>query len=306
MTQPTFLVIGAQRSATTWLAGALAAHPDVYTPETKELHFFDMRERHRRGFDWYLSHFEAAGTCRAVGECTPNYLWVTDELPPELARQRFDPELFGPGAFPDVNRDIPALVRSVLPDVRLVVILREPVERTVSAFYHHVRRRRLPPWSRILDVGHRYGIIGMSFYEAHLARWFECFDLQRFLILGFEDDVILRPEDTLATVYRHLDVDDGFLPSGWREKRNERTSGAFLYANYVAPRVATRAFRALPALHRLDWPRVVVTPEERERLAGLFAPGVARLEKRIGRRFPSWGEPPDSAVLGGRARDASR
>jgi hypothetical protein len=288
MTQPTFLVIGAQRSATTWLAGALAAHPDVYTPETKELHFFDMRERHRRGFDWYVSHFDASGERAAVGECTPNYLWVTDALPPELAEQGFDPGRFGPGAFPDVNPDIPALVRSVLPDVRLVVILREPVERTVSAFYHQVRRRRLRPWSRILDVGHRHGIVGMSFYEDHLARWFECFDREQFLILGFEDDVIPRPEDTLARVYRHLDVDDGFLPADLREKRNQRMSGAFLYANYVAPPVATRAFQALPTLHRLSWPRVVVTPEERQRLAQLFAPGVGRLEQRIGRRFPSW------------------
>jgi len=288
MTQPTFLVIGAQKSATTWLAGALEAHPDIYTPATKELHYFDMRERHRRGFDWYLTHFDAGEGLKAVGECTPNYLWVTAALPAELFEFGFDPALFGPEAFPEVNRDIPALVRDVLPDLSLVVILRDPVERTVSSFHHQVRMRRLPPWSRILDVGYRHGIIGMSFYDNHLERWFECFERERFLILIFEEDIVPRPEDTLARVYRHLGVDDMFVAPDVREKRNQRTSGPFLYANYVAPRAAAWAFQALPALHDLRWPRTVVTTEERERLAQLFGPGIARLEHRIDRRLTSW------------------
>jgi hypothetical protein len=288
MTKPTFLVIGAQKCATTWLARALEAHPEVYTPEVKELHYFDLRERHQRGLDWYLAHFDAGEACAAVGECTPNYLWVTDALPPELVELGFDPGRFGPAAFPEVNRDIPALVREVLPDLRLVVILRDPVERTVSAFYHHLRRRRLPPWSRILDVGHRHGIVGMSFYESHLERWFACFERKRFLVLGFEDDVVARPEAALASVYRHLGVDDTFVPPGLGAKKNQRTSGPFLYANYVSPRAAAWTFQTFPALHDVRWPRVVVTTAERERLAQLFAPGIERLEHRIDRHFPNW------------------
>jgi hypothetical protein len=288
MTKPTFLVIGAQKSATTWLAGALEAHPDIYTPATKELHYFDLRERYRRGADWYLRHFDAGVGHKAVGECTPNYLWVTDALPPELVELGFDADRFAPEAVPDVNRDIPALVRDMLPDLRIVVILRDPVERTVSSFHHQVRMRRLPPWSRILDVGHRYGIIGMSFYDNHVQRWFERFERERFLILIFEEDIVSRPEEALTRVYRHLGVDDTFVAPNVREKRNQRTSGPFLYVNYLAPRAAGWAFQAFPALHDLPWPRTVVTIEERERLAQLFGPGIARLEHRIGRCLPSW------------------
>jgi [heparan sulfate]-glucosamine 3-sulfotransferase 1 len=71
MPRPNFLVIGAQKAATTWLARALAPHPDVYTADTKELHYYDLRENYLRGFDWYLAHFDAAQGEKAIGESTP-------------------------------------------------------------------------------------------------------------------------------------------------------------------------------------------------------------------------------------------
>jgi Sulfotransferase family len=288
MPRPNFLVIGAQKAATTWLARALAPHPDVYTADTKELHYYDLRENYLRGFDWYLAHFDAAEGEKAIGESTPNYLWVTHAVAPELAASGLDPDRFGAAAYPEVNEDIPALVKRDLPDAKLVVILRDPVERTISAFYHQIRRRRIPPWSRILDVGHRFGIVSMSFYDMQLERWFECYDPERFLILGFEDEVIPEPEATVAKVYRHLGVDDGFDPPGLRDKQNERSSGPYLYASYAAPKVAGTLFRMAPKLHDVTRPNVVVTAEDRERLHELFAPGVERLQKLVGREFPRW------------------
>ena len=290
MNQPTFLVIGAQKAATTWLARALEKHPEVFTPERKELHYFDLKANHAQGPGWYARHFAGADApgVRAVGECTPNYLWVTSAVPPEVEAAGLEPSRYGAQAYPDVNDDIPALVRRELPDAKLVVILRDPVARTVSSFHHHVRRRRLPPWSRLLEVGDRYGIVPMSFYDMHLDRWFECFDPERVLVLGFEDEVIPEPEATLGKVFRHIGVDDTFVPEGLGEKKNERASDPFLYANYVWPTGAEKLFGRFPRLHDLERPRVVVTADEWKTLRTLFAPGVERLEKRLGRSFIGW------------------
>jgi Sulfotransferase family len=289
MTEPTFLIIGAQKAATTWLANALEAHPEVFTSARKELHYFDNKERHANGPAWYRSHFAGATEQhRAVGEATPNYLWVTSAVPPEVAAHGFDAAKFGAAAYPGVNSDTPTLIRDELPDVKLIVILRNPVERSVSAFNHHIRKRRIAPWSRILDVGDRNGILGMSFYDAHIERWFEVFDPERFLVLGFEDEVIAQPEQAVAKALRHIGVDDRFVPTRLTDKKNERASGPFLYANYFAPKVATRLFAGVPELHDLPWPRVTVTDDDRRRMADLFAPGIERLEKHVGRPFPAW------------------
>ncbi|RYJ02932.1 MAG: sulfotransferase, partial [Actinomycetales bacterium] len=57
MPAPTFLCIGAQKCGTTWLASAVAQHPEVGTGRKKELHFFDQRAAYERGLDWYESQF---------------------------------------------------------------------------------------------------------------------------------------------------------------------------------------------------------------------------------------------------------
>ena len=72
------------------------------------------------------------------------------------------------------------------------------------------------------------------------------------------------------------------------DKKNERASGPFLYANYVWPTGAERLFGTFPRLHELKRPRVVVTADEWKTLRKLYAPGVERLEKRLGRSFTGW------------------
>ena len=54
--KPNFLVIGAQRAGTTWLYECLREHPEIFLPETKELHYFDLN--HEKGDEWYFQHFE--------------------------------------------------------------------------------------------------------------------------------------------------------------------------------------------------------------------------------------------------------
>ena len=192
---PTFLVVGAQRSGTTSLYEYLAAHPDVFMATPKELHFFD---RHLdRGVDWYRSRFEGARGERAVGEATPAYLYV-----PSAAEGMAD----------------------VVPECRLVAVLRNPVDR---AFSHYLLERgrgwedrsfedaidaepeRLASGSIDELLHHSY--VDRGRYVRQLRRIGERFARSALLVLLFED-LRDRPEDTYREVCRFLGVDEGFRP----------------------------------------------------------------------------------------------
>jgi hypothetical protein len=119
--RPTFLVAGAQRCGTTSLFRALAGHPAVVGPvRYPEVHYFDLS--HAKGNAWYARHFPTMAAVRAregrvgepvqVGESTPYYL-------------------FHPLA--------PARMAAALPGVKVLVLLRDPVRRAISAHGHEVR-----------------------------------------------------------------------------------------------------------------------------------------------------------------------
>lgn len=120
---PDFIVVGGQRCGTTSLYHYLVAHPSVSPAFTKEVHFFDRR--FARGLNWYQAHFPLRVFRRSrrqvliTGEATPYYMF-----------------------HPHVPRRISAL----LPEVKLIILLRNPVDRAYSHFHHEVRmgREKLP------------------------------------------------------------------------------------------------------------------------------------------------------------------
>ena len=112
---PDFLCIGAQKAGTTTLQALLLQHPQVYLPPQKELQYFSLR--FDAGLAWYSQAFAGAAAGQRCGEITPYYL-------------------FHPQA--------PLRIRALLPQVRLIVLLRDPVERALSQYFH-ARRLGLEP-----------------------------------------------------------------------------------------------------------------------------------------------------------------
>lgn len=170
---PNFLVIGAQRCGTTWLWRWLRAHPEVFVPDRKELEFFSYRSNlTAEGWRGYLNHFRDSGPYKWRGECTPSYFMTVD------------PESSWQSPIQDFNTTIPADVKRFLgPDLRLILILRHPVDRAVSAYFHHARRNRIDPTQSILAAGRRQNVIEAGFYGRHLSEWLEHFDRSNFCIL---------------------------------------------------------------------------------------------------------------------------
>ena len=194
MTLPTFLGIGVARGGTTWLHSLLASHPDIYMPtQRKEIRFFD--EYYDYGIDWYKSFFppsELAANYRAIGEFSPQYYRC---------------------------EECPGRILTSLPNAKLIVSLRHPVDRAYSHYGFYVQRRNfagsfddfLTDQPQVLEQG---------YYHKYLKRYLEFFERERILVMVFEwtvTDVL----DTKKSLAEFLNVDmDKFPPSAGGGKVN--------------------------------------------------------------------------------------
>jgi len=275
VTRPTFLVIGAQKCGTTWLAEVLRDHPDVFVVPEKELHYYDDRTRHARGLGWYLPHFAGGAGAAAVGEATPNYLW-TQATPRERELHH-------------VSTDIPAKVRADFPELKLLVCLRDPVDRAVSAYHHSIHARYISPSTRILDASPTFGIESAGRYAASLRDWLACWPRERFHVLIYEDDI--RGDAKRATVdgvCAFLGVRPFDAGARLEGVYNARPGSTYLRVHHRWPRLARALRRVAPPFERLDRHPITVTEAERSELRRRFVDDVLDLESLLDRDLSSW------------------
>lgn len=264
-----FLIIGAGKSATTWLQTQLQADPDVYMVDP-ELHYFS-REYHR-GEDWYLSQFSEDGVGKTVGEKSNSYL--------------DDPE----GA---------ARIHAVLPHAKLIAQLRNPVERAYSHYCMMFNRGEVgadienyldpskPRDERILDIGN---------YASHLRSYIERFGRENILILFFEG-VANDPGGHMARVRSHLGLPPRELAEDIGKKVKDKTAsqvppGIGQRLSWMKPIV--RPLRGTPAFEavrqsiarEIEYPPL--TDRLRARLNDYFAPSIGALEQISGQSLDHW------------------
>lgn len=273
---PNFLIVGAQKAGTSWLARNLAQHPDAFLPP-KEVHYFNHAGNYARGPSWYRRHFRDAGGADAIGEKTPSYLWVTGE------RRRTH--------LPHVHRRIHAL----LPDARLIAILREPVARAVSSARHHIRVGRVPPRIGLdallvgahRDLAEELGIIDMGRYARALEAYLELYDASQLLILVYEEDVRGDPAAGLQRACGFLGIDPSFpFRDAARPVGRHRTTAVGSYLRRYVPGARRFGLAQWADRHcaELPGPR----PETLARLRAEYAADNARLAALLGRVPAGW------------------
>lgn len=240
---PTFLVIGAMKAGTSSLHRYLHSHPEIGMSTTKETDFFLPDEPEEHDLAWYRAMFDAGNPVR--GETSPNY----------TKRHLF------PG--------VPTRVHALVPDARLVYVVRDPVERAVSHVLHAVTRgrRRLDQVDRLLDpVDGDHSILETSRYHWQLEAWVECFDRDRVLVVAAED-LWSRRRATLVEIFRFLDVDD----------------------SHDSPRFDERVHVTAERFDGGDGPpEVVLSADVEAALRASMAPDVAALRALTGRSFDAW------------------
>jgi len=183
MTLPTFVVIGAMKAGTVSLRHYLDEHPDVFLGrggKFGEPNFFIAEDNWSRGRGWYESLFDGAGRAAAIGECSPSYTMAP--------------------AF----RGVPERMAQVVPEIRLVYVVRDPIARMQSMYMHQVSagRERRRAAAALLDD--RY--LKPSLYGFQLAAFLDHFDRSQVLVIASE---VLRdrPREALSAVFDHLAVD---------------------------------------------------------------------------------------------------
>jgi len=250
---PDFLIIGAQKAGTSSLFSYLAEHPNVAPPSRKEMHFFDRLWAYRCGIDSYRARFPERtlgpdGSPRITGEGSPHYM--------------FHPR-------------VPSLVVEHFPDIKLLVVLRNPPDRAYS-HYQMIRRRggherlsfeeaidaegerlegeeqRMEADANYQSKAHRrFSYLARGIYVDQLMRWAEFFPREQMLILESRE-LRTSPAAALGRVYEFLGLPD-------RDLKTPKLANAFSYE--------------------------LLDPRTRERLVEYFAPHNRRLYDYLGVDF---------------------
>ena len=270
---PNFVVIGPPRCGTTWLHYNLRAHPDIFVPKAKELHYFDTH--YELGIETYEAQFRDWSGQAAVGDITPSYL---------------------SGAYSS-NQRIPEMMHRYLPDARLIAVFRNPVERAYSHYWNNVSQ---DPQNLALTfeqkIAQRPQILDEGRYADHVQRYLAHFEERQLLLLLY-DDLKQDPLGFLRKIYRHLSVDEGFVSGIETLKRNAALGRGHLARSrllWQTSRVFAKlgAVRAAEKLREANG-RFALPPMEaatRRRLIELYRPSNERLAEIMGRDLSHWSE----------------
>jgi Sulfotransferase domain len=294
---PNFFLVGAAKAGTTSAFAYLSQHPQVFFPRIKEPHFFTQihPSRKQRYFvesvtDYadYLRLFRGAGGFRVVGDASPSYLW---------------------------HPDVPRRFRARVPEARIAIILRDPLQRAHSHYLMDYREgvQNLNFYDALVEDMNRrekgWGISSLYFelgqYAQQVKRYLETFQPRQIKVLFYEDfrrDV----KGALCELAKFLElntaaierIDTSKAHNSYAEPRSQlmrRLAGAKLsriLGRTLMPREAGQfIFEKFFLRHACKPP---LDPRARDLLRTLYDPDVSELEKTLGSPLSqlrcSWGD----------------
>jgi hypothetical protein len=225
---PDFLIIGAAKSGTSTLYEYLTAHPEIFMSPIKEPCFFDSDVAWDKGLDWYRGLFREAAENQLCGEASTNYT-----------------------RWPQVP-DVPQRIAEIMPDVKLIYVLRHPVERAYSHYVHRHTREVYPgePFRRSFEefVEEDPMCLDSSDYAMQIDQYLSFFPRDSLLILRLED-LKRDPGPLLRRVLRFLGVDEDveLLGGGEILANPGGIHGGKLRQHVTAP------LRRVPAIRKLAY-----------------------------------------------------
>lgn len=294
---PTFLIIGAAKSGTTSLYRYLMQHPQVFMSDPKEPRFFAYdgglpdfggpgdRHAHRytvTTWDAYTALF-ADATAPAIGEASPIYLY---------------------------SAEAPARIHHHLPDVHLIAVLRNPVDRAYS-HYMHMRKDAREPLrdfrqalaaepQRIADGWEwSWHYASLGFYHRQVQRYLQLFDRSQLSIYLFED-LKQRPIETVQSIFEAIGVDAGFEPDVSQRynptgvPKNERLQRLIQTPDHPLRRLSRWVLpepvrdRWLNLVKRRNLDKPPLAPDLRAELADVYAEDIRRLQDLLDRDLTAW------------------
>ncbi|MTJ12500.1 sulfotransferase domain-containing protein [Anabaena sp. UHCC 0187] len=300
MTMPNFLIIGAAKSGTTALDHYLKQHPQIYMSPVKELNFFALEgedcEKFKKNFlknsnypnfitdiETYCSFFKKVSQEIAIGESSPLYL-----LHPKASER----------------------IKHYIPKVKIIAIIRDPVERAYSDFLF-TRSRGSEPITDFHEAlkaekdrieknyWFRWYYKQRGFYFTQLKRYFDLFDKEQIKIYLHED----LKSDSLGVVqdiFQFIGVDDTFIPNTEQKHNVTYVPKNITLNNLIKPShpISSRLRSLLPSSLRqsiksqlINFNRKKVTPllpEIRKQLIEEYREDILQLQDLIGKDLSKW------------------
>jgi Sulfotransferase domain len=216
-----FIIMGAAKSGTTTLFRYLERHRQICLSKIKEPNFFGMDENYQKGLDWYSSMFSGAKPDQVCGEASTDY-----------------------AKFPKFPATAKRLAQT-LPDVKLIYLMRNPVNRAY-AYYRHIGRKFKVRETFEEHIGHTQICLESSNYMMQIENYLQFFPKESFLFLMMED-LIDHPEKTLPKICRFIGVDDIDLVEGNPIRANE---AAQFFQDTLRGRI-TAPLRSIPFLEKI-------------------------------------------------------
>ena len=298
---PNFLIVGAAKSGTTSLYRYLSQHPDIFMPKWKELSFFigdPFGPLHKvKKPEYYYRVFAKMQNQSAVGEASTSYLY---------------------------DESAPKLIKEALGTIKILIVLRDPVDVSYSLYNHQVRKegeilktfeaaleaeegRRKDPSFRKKCYGWyaNYYYYHRGLYYGQVKRYLDTFGKDNVMIFLFEE-LASDPVKVAQRAFRFLGVDDSFMPvvkvhnpageilnipSFWEDYGLFQKTISFVFSGNL--------IRKIPHLVRNIGRKPVqpINPTTAQRLRERFHDDICRLEQLIGKELSAWkrGGDPDKA-----------
>lgn len=284
-----FIGIGAPKSGTSWLWEMLRQHPDIFLPDKKELHYFNIEAMGNSEYEnpnffkpetFYLKQFEAASANQVCGEITPAYL---------------------------VSKSAPNKIFSFNKEVKLIALIRNPIDRAYSDYLYRKQMGWISANMSFADAYMKFPeILTCSLYGADIDRYLEMFPQENLLII-FQEDIKTNAALLLKTVQKFIGVKE-HLPHNLGMRSNEtgeakypwlnRTSGVL--QNLLRKYHMNSLLESLKSLwigHKLKGyiyqsapfnKKTQLEASERMMLREYFSKDIAKVEKLTGRNLQHW------------------
>jgi hypothetical protein len=274
---PNFIIAGAEKSGTSSLVFYLSEHDSIYIPSVKEIYFFNNEENFKRGVEWYEKWFSGWSGERAVGECTPLYM--------------YDPTCSGK-------------IHRMFPEMKLIFILRNPIDRAYSNYWHQIRggkefhtfekslEKKRKPIGKTKFYNRPYAYLDKGCYYLQLRRFTEKFTRDQMYVVIF-DDLIDYPQKVLDKICSFLEVEPKKDYKSINVIKNKTSLPKSKYLQYAARKLFGTSF-IFKAISKInigyeDYPRMDI--ETRKDLISFFSDDIDKLSTLTGLDFNLWKAP---------------
>jgi len=287
---PSFFCVGTQKAGTTTLYELLKQHPDIYLPDCKETHFFDIDKKYKKGIEWYESnYFSKIKSEKIAGEITPIYMYLD-----------FIPE---------------RIYKCLGTTIKLLFILRDPINRAYSHYWMSygrgyekkgfkdatiLEKQRIEKGS--FEKSH-FSYIDRGFYFKQINRYLRYFKKRNMKFILFED-FIANLELNLYEIFNFLGVNSS-VPINYNIKANPTKTDIFEFLGKLIRNPPTiirnlnekitpsidlgqRIKKFLLNINQKEFKKPSIEENLRDRLLHLYRPDIIKLEELIDKDLSLW------------------